>query len=548
MGELGHRAVDPLDRTGLPALEDRGDRRAIPALHVLRDVGLGLQLRILPRQAEERGLEVRLLLREPALLHPPAVEILLEFLEALPRFLRGRVEFFELPFGVVVLDRVLLAGFLEQPDLGLDTGHRLLRAVAFEDQALELLLDLVDLVVQGDDLFLDVEDLRVALRRDLVDFMEILVGPFDLLVQFPDALVDVPALPCERVRLLLDLGFLLVGLRRVRPDLLQRLLRCLDSVRRAGPLDPQAIELFLELLRLVPAAVRHLLLEFVQSGDGRIEAASELLLLGLQLRLVALVLRNLLPRPDDLPFDQFPILVGELGLRGRQLLVQVPVFQGAVAVRLELLDLLVDLVEDDPDSLEVVLRLLALPFGLADVIVELRDARDVVENPPAFHGGHGDDPLDVPLLDQVVAFRRDPRVGQERVELGQGGLSVVDVEVRIVPAIDGWAEADVAGELDLVRLDGDLAVRVVEDQADLAFVGAVLVLAAVPDEVRQLAGADRLRALRAEDEQDRVRDVALPGAVRARDRRVPLEERDRDFSTERLEVLHLDLFQEQGLT
>src|SRR5207237_4148526 len=219
---------------------------------------------------------------------------------------------------------------------------------------------------------------------------------------------------------------------------------------------------------------------------------------------------------------------------GRQLLVQVPVFQGAVAVRLELLDLLVDLVEDDPDSLEVVLRLLALPFGLADVIVELRDARDVVEDPPAFHGGHGDDPLDVPLLDQVVAFRRDPRVGQERVELGQGGLSVVDVEVRIVPAIDGWAEADVAGELDLVRLDGDLAVRVVEDQADLAFVGAVLVLAAVPDEVRQLAGADRLRALRAEDEQDRVRDVALPGAVRARDRRISLEEGDRDFSTERL--------------
>src|SRR5207253_1777759 len=120
----------------------------------------------------------------------------------------------------------------------------------------ELLLDLVDLVVQGDDLFLDVEDLRVALRRDLVDFVEVLVGPFDLLVQFPDALVDVPALPCERVRLLLDLGFLLVGLRRVRPDLLQRLLRCLDSVRRAGPLDPQAIELFLELLRLLPARIR----------------------------------------------------------------------------------------------------------------------------------------------------------------------------------------------------------------------------------------------------------------------------------------------------
>src|SRR5207245_11588239 len=74
----------------------------------------------------------------------------------------------------------------------------------------------------------------------------------------------------------------------------------------------------------------------------------------------------------------------------------------------------------------------------------------------------------------------------------------------------------------------------------------VLALPAVPVEDCQLPGSDLLRALRSEYEQDRVGDVALAGAVRAGDGRVPLEERDRDLSPERLEVLHLDLFQKQG--
>src|SRR5207245_4029983 len=89
-------------------------------------------------------------------------------------------------------------------------------------------------------------------------------------------------------------------------------------------------------------------------------------------------------------------------------------------------------------------------------------------------------------------------------------------------------------------------VRVVEEEAYLTRVGASLVLPAVPDQIRQFSGPDRLRALRSEDEQDRIRDVALAGAVRTCDRREPLEEGDRDLSPERLEVLHLDFFQKQG--
>src|SRR5947208_2041025 len=325
-----------------------------------------------------------------------------------------------------------------------------------------------------------------------------------------------------------------------------------DSSRRAisgsSPLDPEAVELVLELLRLLPAAVRHLLLELAQPGHGGVEATAELFLLGRELGLVTFVFCDLLSGPDDLPLDQFAVLVRELGLRRRQALVQVPIFQRAIPVRLELFDLLVDLVEDDSDPIEVLLGLLPLAFRLVDVVVELRDSRDVVEDPAPFHRGHGHDPLDVPLLDEVVPFRRDSCVGEEGVEFGQGGLPVVDVEVRVVAALHGGAQADVPSELDLVRFEGNLPVRVVEDQTHLARVGGVLVLSAIPDEVRQLARADRLRTLRAEDEQDGVRDVALPRAVGTCDGRVPLEERDRDLSPERLEILHLDLFQEQGLT
>src|SRR5207247_753323 len=112
VGELGHGPVDALDRTGLAALEDRGDCGRVAALHVLRDVGLRLQLRILSGKAQDRGLQLGLLLGEPGLLRPPAMEVLLEFLEALARFLRGRVQFLELPVRVLMLYLLLFPGFL----------------------------------------------------------------------------------------------------------------------------------------------------------------------------------------------------------------------------------------------------------------------------------------------------------------------------------------------------------------------------------------------------------------------------------------------------
>src|SRR5713226_5234740 len=114
---------------------------------------------------------------------------------------------------------------------------------------------------------------------------------------------------------------------------------------------------------------------------GPVQATAELFLLGFEPPLVRFMFRDLFPRPHDLALDELAVLVGHLGLRGREALVQVSVLQGPVPVGFELFDLFVDLVEDDPDSLEVLFRLLSLPLGLPYRHVELRDPRDVVADP-----------------------------------------------------------------------------------------------------------------------------------------------------------------------
>ena len=212
------------------------------------------------------------------------------------------------------------------------------------------------------------------------------------------------------------------------------------------------------------------------------------------------------------------------------------------------MQLLLDFVEDDLDPSEVLLGLGPLRAGLGDVIVELGDPRDVVQDPPALRVRCLDDPLDVPLLHEVVALGTDACVCQEAVELVEGRLPVVHVEIRVVPVRNRLRKGDVPSELDLVGLDRDPSIRVVEDEGHLAVGGALLVLPAVPDEVGEALRADRLGALRAEDEENRVRDVRLPGPVRPGHRRVSLQEGHADPVREGFEVLHLDFFQKHDIT
>ena len=120
---------------------------------------------------------------------------------------------------------------------------------------------------------------------------------------------------------------------------------------------------------------------------------------------------------------------------------------------------------------------------------------------------HVDDAEDVSLAHDVVAFRADARLRQEVVELGQGRRASVDLEVGVVVLVVGARAADDAGERDLVLFDGNDAVVVVEDEADRTFAGGLLLLPAVEDEVAQLAGADGLVRLGAQDEEDGIADV-----------------------------------------
>src|SRR3989449_11483967 len=165
--------------------------------------------------------------------------------------------------------------------------------------------------------------------------MEIPIRALDLPIELADTPVDVCPLPRERVRLPLDLGVLLVCIPRLEANLFQRLLRGLDSVRRAGALDSKPIEFLLELFRFLAAPVRHLLLEFTQACDRGVERLPKLRLLAFELRLVGLVLCNLFLRPDDLPRAQLTLLVGELRLGGRASPVVVFESHGPLAVCLD---------------------------------------------------------------------------------------------------------------------------------------------------------------------------------------------------------------------
>jgi len=104
---LGHGPMDAFDGAGLAAFEDRGDGGRVASLHVLRDVGLAFSCAYCRVRLRIAVWQLGLFPCEAVLLGSPAVEILLEFLEALARFLGGRLQFLELPVGVLMLDLIL---------------------------------------------------------------------------------------------------------------------------------------------------------------------------------------------------------------------------------------------------------------------------------------------------------------------------------------------------------------------------------------------------------------------------------------------------------
>src|SRR2546422_10950961 len=157
--------------------------------------------------------------------------------------------------------------------------------------------------------------------------------------------------------------------------------RPFDLMVRGRAVDSSLVQLLLKVLGLLAAPFRDLAFQLLEMLPRRRQIGLELRLLLLEFRPLPLVLRELLLRACDRFLDERLVLVRHLSLRQVELSLELLVLQRAPAVRLELLKLLFNLLQDDPNPLEVVLRRLSLALRRADVLVELRDPRDVVQDP-----------------------------------------------------------------------------------------------------------------------------------------------------------------------
>ena len=203
-----------------------------------------------------------------------------------------------------------------------------------------------------------------------------------------------------------------------------------------------------------------------------------------------------------------PEPVDHLGIGDVQILLGLEIHLGLLTVLLECTDLPLLLGTDDVYALQIGGRLGPLPLRLVYVRIETGDAGYPVQDASPLDVAHLDDVRDVPLLHDVVPVGAYPRLGEEGVELGEGGFLVVDEEIRcVVGTVLG--ELDVTRQYDRVVIPGHDTVAVVEHQRDLHELGLRLGGPAVEDEVRDPARPHRLGAPGPQYEKDGVRYVRL---------------------------------------
>ena len=127
-------------------------------------------------------------------------------------------------------------------------------------------------------------------------------------------------------------------------------------------------------------------------------------------------------------------------------------------------------------------------------------------------------------------------IGEQLDEIGAADGSLVDEVLPLPTPHEAARDRDLA-EVDLVA---EAAVRVVEDELDLAVVGGLPVHGAAEEDIVGLLGAQLGRRQRAGRPDDRVGHVRLAGAVRANDHGHAWLELELDRVDERLEAADLD--------
>ena len=148
-------------------------------------------------------------------------------------------------------------------------------------------------------------------------------------------------------------------------------------------------------------------------------------------------------------------------------------------------------------------------------------------------GEHG---VDLALRDDRVHRAAEADVGQQLDEVGAADGGLVDEVLALAAAHEPARDRDLA-EVDLVA---EAAVRVVEDELDLAVVRRRAVRGAAEEDVVGLLGPELGRGQRAGSPDDRVGDIRLAGAVRADDHGHARLELELDRVDERLEAADLD--------
>jgi len=175
-----------------------------------------------------------------------------------------------------------------------------------------------------------------------------------------------------------------------------------------------------------------------------------------------------------------------------------------------------------------------LQLGAVTPRLEAAEAGGLLDERAALVGLGGEDRLDLALADDRVHPLPEAEVGQQLDEVEAPDGRAVDEVLALAPAMQP------ARDRQLREVDGDRAVRVVEEQLDLAEVRRPAAAAAGEQDVVGLLRPQLARAERAGRPADRVGDVRLAGAVRADDHADAPLEAHLDRVRERLEATQFD--------
>ena len=181
----------------------------------------------------------------------------------------------------------------------------------------------------------------------------------------------------------------------------------------------------------------------------------------------------------------------------------------------------------DRDARELQLRPVLAPL-------EAAEPGRLFEQCPSLLRLRPEDLLDAALADDRVHPAAEPEIRQQLDEVDAPHGGAVEHVLALAAAVQAPRDRELG-----VR-ERPLAVRVVEEELDLAEVLGVASAAAGEDHVVRLLRAELGRRHRARRPDDRVRDVRLPRAVRAHDHGHAGLEADLDRLGERLEAAQLD--------